>query len=114
MRSSIFDVDEKSTSSVISAAPPAIIITAIIPAVIPTSFLVDLLVLVGADEIILPSNFKGYVFYIGSHGDKNVSFSDLILPSTLFCEKKSLFLNTEGRVQLGQKAVDLGGYIRDD
>ncbi len=46
-----------------------------------------------------------YIIYIGHHGDRNANFADLILPSTAYTEKKSLFINLEGRPQFTAKVT---------
>jgi NADH dehydrogenase (ubiquinone) Fe-S protein 1 len=64
----------------------------------------DVLFLFGSEKIDIPSSFNGKVVYVGSHGDKNVNNADLILPSSIFSEKRSSFFNTEGRLQTAFKS----------
>jgi len=56
----------------------------------------------GADEIdIAPGAF---VIYQGSHGDRGAHRADVILPGAAWTEEAGLFVNTEGRPQLAQRA----------
>jgi len=79
----------------------------------------DVLFLLGNDELdnTLISDLQKngtLVIYIGSHGDRSVYFSDVILPSSLFAEKKSKFLNLENNLQETRKGLSLSALIRDD
>jgi NADH-quinone oxidoreductase subunit G len=73
----------------------------------------DLLVLLGADEIDL-SQSGAFVIYIGTHGDAGAHKADLILPAAAYTEKDGLYVNTEGRVQMGQRAVFPKGEAKED
>jgi NADH-quinone oxidoreductase subunit G len=73
----------------------------------------DVLVLLGADEIAL-SDTDAFVIYIGSHGDRGASRADVILPGAAYTEKSGVYVNTEGRVQLGARAVFPKGEARED
>ncbi|MDX2049788.1 MAG: NADH-quinone oxidoreductase subunit NuoG [Rickettsiaceae bacterium] len=59
----------------------------------------DILFLLGADEIQVPSNHKGIIVYIGHHGDINANKADIILPACAFTEKNVSFMNNEGKIQ---------------
>ncbi len=59
----------------------------------------DLLYLLGADELNLKKNDDCFVIYQGHHGDTGAQIADLVFPSTAFCEQNGLYMNTEGRVQ---------------
>jgi len=73
---------------------------------------VDLLFNLGADETeIAPGPF---VVYIGSHGDRGAYRADVILPGAAYTEKSGLYVNTEGRVQMGQRANFPPGQARED
>jgi NADH-quinone oxidoreductase subunit G len=73
---------------------------------------VDLLVLLGADEIeVAPGPF---VVYIGTHGDRGAHRADVILPGAVYAEKSALYVNTEGRVQLANRAAFPPGDARED
>jgi NADH-quinone oxidoreductase subunit G len=73
----------------------------------------DLLVLLGADEIDL-SQTKAFTIYIGTHGDAGAHKADLILPGAAYTEKDGLYVNTEGRVQMGHRAVFPKGEAKED
>jgi NADH-quinone oxidoreductase subunit G len=73
---------------------------------------VDLLILLGADEIeVAPGPF---VVYIGTHGDRGAHRADVILPGATYAEKNALYVNTEGRVQLANRAAFPPGDARED
>jgi NADH-quinone oxidoreductase subunit G len=62
----------------------------------------DVIWSLGADEVdIAPGPF---VIYQGSHGDRGAHRADLILPCAAWTEEQGLFVNTEGRPQLAQRA----------
>jgi NADH-quinone oxidoreductase subunit G len=72
----------------------------------------DVLFLLGADEIdIQPSAF---VVYIGTHGDRGAHRADVILPGAAYPEKSGLYVNTEGRVQMANRAAFPPGDARED
>ncbi|MCC6983280.1 MAG: NADH-quinone oxidoreductase subunit G [Bauldia sp.] len=74
----------------------------------------DVLFLLGADE--LPSGTLGptFVVYIGSHGDAGAHRADVILPGAAYTEKNGTYVNTEGRVQLAKRAAFPPGEARED
>jgi NADH-quinone oxidoreductase subunit G len=73
---------------------------------------VGVLFLLGADEIeIAPGPF---VVYIGTHGDRGAHRADVILPGAAYPEKSALFVNTEGRVQMANRAAFPPGDARED
>jgi len=72
----------------------------------------DVLYLLGVDEIEVPDG--AFVIYQGTHGDKGAHRADVILPGAAFSEKSGLYVNTEGRVQLGNRAVFPLGEARED
>jgi NADH-quinone oxidoreductase subunit G len=73
----------------------------------------DVLFLLGADEIDL-STSDAFRVYLGSHGDAGAHAADLILPGAAYTEKDGLYVNLEGRVQMGQRAVFPKGEARED
>ncbi|AFL51869.1 NADH-quinone oxidoreductase subunit G [Sinorhizobium fredii] len=73
----------------------------------------DVLFLLGADEIDLSAR-KGFTVYIGSHGDSGAHAADVILPGAAYTEKSGTWVNTEGRVQLGNRAGFAPGDARED
>jgi len=62
-----------------------------------------LLYLVGSDNIEIQKSDE-FIIYQGSHGDKNASIADVILPSASYTEQNGLFENLEGRIQECRKA----------
>jgi NADH-quinone oxidoreductase subunit G len=72
----------------------------------------DVLFLLGADEIdVAPGSF---VAYIGTHGDRGAHRADVILPAAAYAEKSAIYVNTEGRVQLANRAAFPPGDARED
>ena len=59
----------------------------------------DVLYLLGVDELNLEKNDNCFVIYQGHHGDKGAQIADLVFPAAAFCEQNGLYMNTEGRVQ---------------
>ena len=74
---------------------------------------IDVLILLGADEIDL-TRTDAFVIYIGTHGDAGAHKADLILPGAAYTEKDGLYVNTEGRVQMAQRAVFPKGEAKED
>lgn len=74
----------------------------------------DVLFLLGADEINTSRLANSFVIYQGSHGDAGASAADVILPGAAYTEKDATWVNTEGRVQLGRRAVFPPGDARED
>jgi NADH-quinone oxidoreductase subunit G len=74
----------------------------------------ELVLLLGADEV-AADRFKGaYKVYIGHHGDAGAKQADLVLPGAAYAEKHGTYVNTEGRVQRGEKAAFPPGEARED
>ena len=74
----------------------------------------EVLFLLGADEIATDKLGKAFVVYLGSHGDAGAARADVILPGAAYTEKPGLYVNTEGRVQLANRAVFPKGEARED
>ncbi len=72
----------------------------------------DVLFLLGVDEIQIPAG--AFVVYQGTHGDKGAHRADVILPGAAYTEKSAIYVNTEGRVQLGERAGFPLGEARED
>ena len=76
---------------------------------------VDALWLLGADgfdpALIGPDTF---VIYQGHHGDRAAARADVILPGCTYLEKDGIYASTEGRVQLGRRAVFAPSEARED
>ena len=66
----------------------------------------------GADEMeIAPGAF---VIYQGSHGDRGAHRADVILPGAAYTEENGVFVNTEGRPQLAQRAGFAPGEAKEN
>jgi NADH-quinone oxidoreductase subunit G len=72
----------------------------------------DVLFLLGADEVKAPDGT--FVVYIGTHGDRGAHRADVILPGAAYTEKSGIFVNTEGRVQIANRAGFPPGEARED
>jgi NADH-quinone oxidoreductase subunit G len=75
---------------------------------------VDVLFLLGADEIDTSRLSNTFVVYLGSHGDVGAQAADVVLPGAAYTEKPGLYVNTEGRVQLAERVVFPKGEARED
>jgi NADH-quinone oxidoreductase subunit G len=73
----------------------------------------DVLFLLGADEMDF-SKKSAFTVYIGSHGDEGAQNADVILPGATYTEKSGTWVNTEGRVQVGNRAGFAPGEARED
>jgi len=74
----------------------------------------ETVVLLGADEIDTAKLGKAFVIYVGHHGDAGAMRADLILPSAAYTEKSGLYVNTEGRTQMAERAVFPKGEAKED
>ena len=72
----------------------------------------DILFSLGADEIKMPDGV--FVVYIGTHGDAGAHRADVILPGAAYTEKTGIYVNTEGRVQMANRAGFPPGEARED
>jgi NADH-quinone oxidoreductase subunit G len=72
----------------------------------------DVLFLLGADETKAPDGT--FVVYVGTHGDRGAHRADVILPGAAYTEKSGIFVNTEGRVQMANRAGFPPGEARED
>jgi NADH-quinone oxidoreductase subunit G len=72
----------------------------------------DVLFLLGADETSVPEGT--FVVYIGTHGDRGAHRADVILPGAAYTEKSGIYVNTEGRVQMANRASFPPGEARED
>lgn len=75
---------------------------------------IEAMFLLGVDEIDTKQLSDTFTVYVGSHGDHGVRHADVILPAAAYTEKPGLYINTEGRVQLGARAVFPPGEARED
>ncbi|SDM97214.1 NADH-quinone oxidoreductase subunit NuoG [Afipia sp. GAS231] len=72
----------------------------------------DVLFLLGADEVKVPDGT--FVVYIGTHGDRGAHRADVILPGAAYTEKSGIYVNTEGRAQIANRAAFPPGEARED
>ncbi|MGC2198907.1 MAG: NADH-quinone oxidoreductase subunit NuoG [Stellaceae bacterium] len=75
---------------------------------------IEVLYLLGADEIDTSDLGSAFVIYQGHHGDHAARRADVILPGAAYTEKDGIYVNTEGRVQLARRAVFPPGEARED
>jgi len=73
-----------------------------------------LVFLLGADEMDFSKLSKSFKVYIGHHGDKGAAAADVVLPGASYAEKAGTYVNLEGRVQRGERAVFPPGDARED
>ena len=74
----------------------------------------ELVYLLGADEIDMSRLGKAFVIYQGSHGDAGAARADIVLPGAAYSEKPGIYVNTEGRAQIGARAVFPKGDAKED
>jgi NADH-quinone oxidoreductase subunit G len=70
--------------------------------------------LLGADEVAADRFPGAFKVYIGHHGDAGAASADLVLPGAAYAEKHGTYVNLEGRVQRGERAVFPPGDARED
>jgi len=75
---------------------------------------INFVYLLGADEIDMSRLGKAFVVYQGTHGDEGANRADVILPGAAYTEKTGLYVNTEGRVQLANRASFPPGDAKED
>ncbi|MBN8534819.1 MAG: NADH-quinone oxidoreductase subunit G [Rhizobiales bacterium] len=73
---------------------------------------IDVLFNLGADEVEIPAG--AFVVYQGTHGDAGAHRADVILPGAAYTEKSATYVNTEGRVQMTNRAVFPPGEAKED
>jgi NADH-quinone oxidoreductase subunit G len=74
--------------------------------------MLDVLFLLGADEVKVPDGTL--VVYIGTHGDRGAHRADVVLPGATYTEKSGIYVNTEGRVQMANRASFPPGEAHED
>ena len=74
----------------------------------------DVLILIGADEIDTSILGSTFVIYMGTHGDAGAHRADVILAGAAYTEKQVTYVNTEGRPQMTQRASYPPGDARED
>ena len=75
---------------------------------------IEAVYLLAADEIDMNRLGKAFVIYQGHHGDMGAHRADVILPGAAYTEKSGTWVNSEGRVQRGQRAAFPPGEARED
>jgi len=75
---------------------------------------IEVVYLLGADEIEPSTLGRAFVIYQGHHGDRGAARADVILPGAAYTEKDATYVNTEGRAQRGRRAVFPPGEARED
>jgi NADH-quinone oxidoreductase subunit G len=68
----------------------------------------------GADEVDFAKFATSFKVYVGHHGDKGAAAADVVLPGASYAEKSGTYVNLEGRVQRGERAVFPPGDARED
>jgi NADH-quinone oxidoreductase subunit G len=74
----------------------------------------QVVLLLGADEMPADRLSGAFKIYIGHHGDAGARQADLVLPGAAYSEKHGTYVNTEGRVQRGEKGAFPPGDARED
>lgn len=75
---------------------------------------IEIVYLLGADEVDTKKLENPFVVYQGHHGDAGAHVADVILPGAAYTEKSGTYVNTEGRVQQGKVAAFPPGDARED
>ena len=75
---------------------------------------IELVYLLGADEIDMSRLGRAFVVYQGTHGDAGAHRADVILPGAAYTEKSGLYVNSEGRVQMANRATFPPGEAKED
>jgi NADH-quinone oxidoreductase subunit G len=75
---------------------------------------IELVFLIGADEIDTSALGNAFVVYQGSHGDRGAAAADVVLPGAAYTEKNASWVNTEGRLQRGKLAAFPPGEAKED
>jgi len=75
---------------------------------------IEIVYLLGADEIDTKRLGRAFVVYQGHHGDAGAARADVVLPGAAYTEKPGTYVNTEGRVQRGRRSVFPLGEARED
>ena len=75
---------------------------------------IDLVWLLGADELDTGRLGKAFVVYQGHHGDAGAHRADVVLPGAAYTEKDGTWVNTEGRAQQVLRATAPPGDARED
>ena len=74
----------------------------------------DVLLSFNSEEISNPIFKDTFKVYFGHHGDLGAMSADLVLPTPLYTEKNSTFINTEGRPQEAFKCHNTIGQAKEE
>ena len=75
---------------------------------------IEVVYLLGADEVDMAALGSAFVIYQGHHGDTGAHRANVILPGAAYTEKDGTYVNTEGRVQLARLTMHPVGDARAD
>jgi NADH-quinone oxidoreductase subunit G len=75
---------------------------------------IDFVYLLGADEIDMAKLGNAFVVYQGHHGDAGAHRADIVLPGVAYTEKFGIYVNTEGRAQMVEPAINALGEAKED
>jgi NADH-quinone oxidoreductase subunit G len=75
---------------------------------------IEVVFLIGADELDTSRLGEAFVVYEGTHGDRGAHAADVVLPGAAYTEKNASWANTEGRLQRGRLAVFPPGEAKED
>jgi NADH-quinone oxidoreductase subunit G len=75
---------------------------------------IDVVYLLGADEVDMTRLGKAFVIYQGHHGDVGAHRADVVLPSAAYTEKSGIYVNLEGRAQIATAATEPPGEAKED
>jgi NADH-quinone oxidoreductase subunit G len=75
---------------------------------------IEFVYLLGADEIDMAKLGKAFVVYQGHHGDAGAHRADVVLPGVAYTEKFGIYVNTEGRAQMVEPAINALGEAKED
>jgi NADH-quinone oxidoreductase subunit G len=75
---------------------------------------IEVVFLIGADEIDTERLGNAFTVYLGHHGDRGAAAADVVLPGAAYTEKHATYVNTEGRPQRAKLAVFPVGDAKED
>ena len=75
---------------------------------------IEVVYLLGADELDVDKLDRAFVIYQGHHGDRAAHKADVILPGAAYTEKDGIYANTEGRAQIARRAAFPPGDAKED
>ncbi len=75
---------------------------------------IDVVYNLGADEFDTKQLNSAFVIYQGSHGDAGARHADVIFPGAAYTEQSAIYVNTEGRAQMANRASFPPGEARED